>query len=696
MMNTKFTFLATIILILLNSLSAKAQKSGTDSNDTEPELPEGFDLNNIPEFETKVKDSTISPSASSKTITEKQIEDAHPVSTDKLLQLVPGVEIVQHGSEGKGHQIMLRGFDAAHGSDVEITLESVPLNEPSHVHGQGYVDLYGIIPEVVTQMDVHMGPFLPAQGNFATAGSINFRLGVPADFNTLTLRTGIDNYGKFRGVTVFSPGKKDNFVAADIVHDPGFAKGREAGRGSLLAQYKNYLKNDMSWSILLSAQSARFDTPGTRKLSNVENGKINFYDVHHPYGTGLSDRVLGRAGFNIDRPKTKLDTFIYGMARDFALEENFTGALYSPQNGDRKRQEQQGGVAGASLRLDQKIPTPFKSSFTAGAGWRFDGFNQTDSQVTSNGTPWRINRSNKMNLNNLYLFTGIKISPWKWIDVYPSVRFDTAIYSVKDNETKKNKSDNFNVISPRVALAFPVNEKVSFFADWGQGFRFPEARSILYSGDTSDKDLKLYEGGTPDPSKCNTVEAGTAISPLNWINVKLTGFGVWMEREMLFDHVSNITLEMDGTTRLGGEFDIALKPLEWIRIDANITYARAVFNHSGNPVPNIPSLMGTGTIKAGRESGSHGGFDILWMGKHNLAHGASITGYAKLGIDGGYRFKKFDVTAIIDNLLNSKITEGTYHFASWFDRSTPASKIPEIQYVAGNPFTLRLLFTVFL
>ena len=36
-------------------------------------------------------------------------------SADDLLRMVPGVLLSQHGAEGKGQQIFLRGFDAAHG-----------------------------------------------------------------------------------------------------------------------------------------------------------------------------------------------------------------------------------------------------------------------------------------------------------------------------------------------------------------------------------------------------------------------------------------------------------------------------------------------------------------------------------------------------------------------------------------------------
>lgn len=45
-------------------------------------------------------------------------------NAEDLLRSTPGLSLVQHGSEGKGHQFFLRGFDAGHGSDFEINSTS--------------------------------------------------------------------------------------------------------------------------------------------------------------------------------------------------------------------------------------------------------------------------------------------------------------------------------------------------------------------------------------------------------------------------------------------------------------------------------------------------------------------------------------------------------------------------------------------
>ncbi len=101
-------------------------------------------------------------------------------SSEDLLRQVPGLTLVQHGSEGKGHQFFLRGFDAAHGADLEITVAGLPVNEWSNIHAQGYIDLGFVIPELVRGLEVTKGPFGVEQGPFAMAGAADLRTG-PAD-----------------------------------------------------------------------------------------------------------------------------------------------------------------------------------------------------------------------------------------------------------------------------------------------------------------------------------------------------------------------------------------------------------------------------------------------------------------------------------------------------------------------------------
>lgn len=89
-----------------------------------------------------------------------------------LVEAVPGLFAVQHASGGKANQYFLRGFDADHGTDVAFSVDGVPINMPSHGHGQGYSDLHFLIPELVVSLDGYKGPYYAALGDFATAGAV--------------------------------------------------------------------------------------------------------------------------------------------------------------------------------------------------------------------------------------------------------------------------------------------------------------------------------------------------------------------------------------------------------------------------------------------------------------------------------------------------------------------------------------------
>ena len=89
----------------------------------------------------------------------------------EILEAVPGLVITQHSGPGKANQYFLRGFQLDHGTDFAVTLSDVPQNLPSHAHGQGYLDLNYLIPELVSDINYRKGPYSADVGDFSSAGS---------------------------------------------------------------------------------------------------------------------------------------------------------------------------------------------------------------------------------------------------------------------------------------------------------------------------------------------------------------------------------------------------------------------------------------------------------------------------------------------------------------------------------------------
>ena len=121
----------------------------------------------------------------------------------ELLKTAPGMVVTRVEGDAVGHRLMLRGFDADHGQDIELNVDGVPVNQPSHIHGQGYADLGFLIPEIVKSLRVTEGVYDPAQGDFAVAGSANFQLGV--EQRGVKLATSYGSFNTFRELAIWAP-----------------------------------------------------------------------------------------------------------------------------------------------------------------------------------------------------------------------------------------------------------------------------------------------------------------------------------------------------------------------------------------------------------------------------------------------------------------------------------------------------------
>ena len=106
-----------------------------------------------------------------------------------IVEAVPGVVATQHSGDGKANQYFLRGFNLDHGTDFAVTVDGMPVNMPSHGHGQGYADLNFLIPDLVSGVRYRKGPYFADNGDFSLAGtaSLDYVSALDAPFAEVTL-----------------------------------------------------------------------------------------------------------------------------------------------------------------------------------------------------------------------------------------------------------------------------------------------------------------------------------------------------------------------------------------------------------------------------------------------------------------------------------------------------------------------------
>src|SRR5205085_2465463 len=117
-----------------------------------------------------------SDAASAGTVTSRLIESRPSSRPAEVLEFVPGVIVTQHSGDGKANQYFLRGFNLDHGTDFATFVDGMPINMPTHAHGQGYSDLNWLIPELVDRIRYRKGPYYAEEGDFSSAGSARIGL----------------------------------------------------------------------------------------------------------------------------------------------------------------------------------------------------------------------------------------------------------------------------------------------------------------------------------------------------------------------------------------------------------------------------------------------------------------------------------------------------------------------------------------
>jgi len=131
----------------------------------------------------------LADSASEGAVERESFQARPKLRPGDIVEAVPGVVATQHSGDGKANQYFLRGFNLDHGTDFSVTVDGMPVNMPTHGHGQGFADLNFLIPDLVSGVRYRKGPYFADSGDFSTAGSasLDYVSALDAPFAEVTL-----------------------------------------------------------------------------------------------------------------------------------------------------------------------------------------------------------------------------------------------------------------------------------------------------------------------------------------------------------------------------------------------------------------------------------------------------------------------------------------------------------------------------
>ena len=314
----------------------------------------------------------IAGSASEGTVGQEEIAERPILRPGEVMETIPGMIVTQHAGGGKANQYFLRGFNLDHGTDFATDFNGVPINLPTHAHGEGYTDLNFLIPELIQKLDYGKGPYYAQYGDFASAGAANIQY-VDRLPQNIALGT-IGQYGYYRGLLAVSHKIGENDLYGYNGRDRVLP---DVNPGTLLGAIEAF-HNDGPWDppenfrklsfVLRYSQGSSTDEfsltvngysgawTGEQQLAEraIREHLVGYFGNLDASDGGDSQRYMFTAEWHgqlTDDSYTK--AILYSYYYDLDLFSDFTYFLDNPILGDQFEQKDQRIVSG--LTIDHKI-----------------------------------------------------------------------------------------------------------------------------------------------------------------------------------------------------------------------------------------------------------------------------------------------------------------------------------------------------
>lgn len=653
-------------------------------------------------------------------------------NASEMLQLAPGILLTNEGGEGHAQQVFLRGFDAREGQDIEFTVGGVPINEAGNLHGNGHADANFIIPETVLSLRVLEGPFDPRQGNFAVAGSADYRLGL--ERRGLTLKSTLGSYGTSRLLGLWGPAglSRCTFGAVEIYKTDGFGQNRDAKRASAVAQYEGQFGQTGSYRVTGQAYSANYHSAGVLRDDDYRAGRVGFFDTYDSRQGGDSGRYSLSADVEQNVKGALLREQIYLIRRDLRLRKNYTGFLLDVQEPAQNPHTQRGDgidLAVESFTLgsrgSSRVTETFfgmKQDLEVGYSARGDFGRGTQLRVqASNGVPYHRDIDVGYSLGDIGLYGDANLRLLSWLTFRGGLRANLFTYNVLDNCAQKDvrqpsRSDppgdesclsqqNFGAyrdpsqrsstantaVMPRASLLLSPTLGLVFSMSYGQGIRSIDPIYISQDLKTPFARIDAYEAGVAYSRTLNTSQ----------LVARTAAFRTHVAQDLIFNETAGRNTLASGTTRSGVLAAVRFTG-SFFDQSLNATLVQSKFDDTGLVVPYVPNwVVRSDTalhhelpIKwAGAPIRGAAGAGVTYVGRRPLPYNQLSDAVFTMDASATLDWKRFSLGFEVTNLLDLRYRLGEYNYSSDFQTTAlPPTLVPVRHFSAGPP---RMFFVTF-
>ena len=632
---------------------------------------------------------TIAPNLASQLTVPGEELNARPTTRPgEILEAAPGLIVTQHSGEGKANQYLLRGYNLDHGTDMAIFIDGMPVNMPTHAHGQGYADLNWLMPETVNSVAVRKGPYFADVGDFGSAGNLSIDL-LDASKSIAQVTLGSFGYERLFAMSSAKLGTGNFLAAAEVATYNGpWINPDEMRKLNGFLRYTQGTVLD-GFSITGMAYSNRWNSTDQVPERAIGSGHLPRFGAEDPSDGGNTSRfsLSGRLAKSDDAGSWRANAYVIQSSLD--LFNDFTYFLNHPTLGDQFHQHDDRVVAGANVARTLKgslgaVP----AEVTVGVQSRYDAINLglTDTYQRTFLSNIRSDQVSEGSVG-IYAENTLRWSPWfrttlGWRgDVY-SATVD-SIYDVNNSGHVQA-----SIGSPKFSLVLGPFNNTEFFLGAGMGMHSNDARGATITEAPTDPSTKLT--ASPLLVRTEGAEVGVRSKAIAGLDTSVSLFILNQASEIVFQGDSGDTSASRPSQRYGIEWTNEYRPYSWIMIDGDLAISHARFvgfdtaraisfaslagypeaqigNAPGSYIPNAPAIVASAGLTLGEKTGWFGSLRWRYLGATPLTEDNAFRSPAVSIVNGraGYRFDNgWGVRLDALNLLNAKTNQITYAYGS--------------------------------
>ncbi|MDN3512245.1 MAG: TonB-dependent receptor [Candidatus Jettenia sp.] len=653
----------------------------------------------------------IAGAASQGTVDKDELEWRTLSRPGEVLETVPGVIVTQHSGAGKANQFFLRGFNLDHGTDFATSVNGVPVNLPTHGHGQGYTDLNFMIPELIERVDFRKGVYFADLGDFSSAGAadIQYVSFLPQSIAQME----IGSFGYARGLYASSHpvGSGNILYAVELFHNDG--PWTEPDDYKRINGVLSYSQGTPEWGYSITSMSYAGDWNATDQIAQRALDVVPGFDRFDSLGSndgGDSQRHSLSAEWHRADADSSTKVLLYGFYYDLDLFSNFTYFLDSPQ-GDQFEQVDRRWVGGTKASqtwysevfnrdMENTVGLQIRSDSVTNGLFQTVERRRTDKVDYDGNTISDTTRKDDVWEVSLSPYVENKV---QWADKFRTVfglRMDYYSFDVDSDLSANSGTRDDAIVSPKGSLIFGPWAKTEYYLSGGFGFHSNAGRGV-----TQRVDPKTGDPVEPaDPLvRTKGAEIGVRTTIVKGLQSTLALWLLDIDSELIFSGDAGSTEASAPTRRYGVEWTNYYTPIKWLSLDADFSLSHAEFRETvegegvqGRYVPGaIDSVISAGI--AFHQPGERGLFSELrlrYFGPRPLTEDNSIRSGSTslLSAKVGYNFNKNWTLSVEGfNLLDNRDHEIDYYYPSRLKEEDAPQN--DIHFKSVEPIAVRAALT---